>query len=306
MKYIWNHMLPSYKHKYKKQQFLLALVDEMNSTFTANVPFQYDEVTHKWCNIKSYFSSEKQRMDKAKRSGAGGDENVQTSWKFYEALKFLQHVNEHTPSVNNFNKWSLQNLDPDPNTSRKLGEQLQPAECFDPGFDSESSFSLIEDNTEFITITPLAITSNSSIQSLQDTKNISTEDTNSDATPIKIISDEIVTPPLVTSQNCGRFDDNNNNSTRKLVHATRKRRTKINNDLDENAYALIEASQNLTNAFHVASKTNNADEKANSFGIYMGEEIVKLDPDLQLKAKKQMHDILMDLQSEQLKRNGLM
>ncbi|XP_036322178.1 uncharacterized protein LOC118736197 [Rhagoletis pomonella] len=241
----------------------------MNSMFTANVPFQYDEVTHKWCNIKSYFSSEKQRMDKAKRSGAGGDENVQTSWKFYEALKFLQHVNEHTPSVNNFNKWSLQNLDPDPNPSRKLGEQLQPAECFDPGY-------------------------------------ISTEDTNSDSTPIKIISDEIVTPPLVTSQNCGRFDDNNNNSTRKLVHATRKRRTKINNDLDENASALIEASQNLTNAFHVASKTNNTDEKANSFGIYMGEEIVKLDPDLQLKAKKQMHDILMNLQSEQLKRNGLM
>ncbi|XP_036334137.1 uncharacterized protein LOC118744650 [Rhagoletis pomonella] len=105
----------------------------MNSTFTANVPFQCDEVRHKWCNIKSYFSSEKQRMDKAKRSGAGGDENVQTSWKFYEALKFLQHMNEHTPSVNNFNKWSLQNLDPDPNPSRKLGEQLQPAECFDPG-----------------------------------------------------------------------------------------------------------------------------------------------------------------------------
>ncbi|XP_017478996.1 PREDICTED: uncharacterized protein LOC108368623 [Rhagoletis zephyria] len=236
-------MLPSYKDKYKKQQFWLDLVDEMNSTFTANVPFQCDEVRHKWCNIKSYFSSEKQRMDKAKRSGAGGDENVQTSWKFYEALKFLQHMNEHTPSVNNFNKWSLQNLDPDPNPSRKLGEQLQPAECFDP------------------------------------------EDTNSDATPIKIISDEIVTPPLVTSQNCGRFDDNNNNSTRKLVHATRKRRTKINNDLDENASALIEASQNLTNAFHVASKTNNTDEKANSFGIYMGEEIVKLDPDLQLKGR---------------------
>ncbi|XP_067641786.1 uncharacterized protein [Eurosta solidaginis] len=106
--FIWNHTLPAYKLKYKKQQFWIELVKEMNSIFTPNVPFQYDEVTHKWCNLKSYFSTEKQRIENARRSGASVDER--SPWKFYDSLKFLVVVSQHTPSVNNFNKRSLEVL----------------------------------------------------------------------------------------------------------------------------------------------------------------------------------------------------
>ncbi|XP_067622739.1 uncharacterized protein [Eurosta solidaginis] len=237
--FIWNHTLPAYKLKYKKQQFWIELVKEMNSIFTPNVPFQYDEVTHKWCNLKSYFSTEKQRIENARRSGASVDEK--SPWKLYGSLKFLVVVSQHTPSVNNFNKRSLEVL-------------------------RQENKDDLDDCIEFLDEDIDAEQFNSASQPLEA---IGATDANSS----KIVSD-VVLSPLANN--------------------------KKENDANDNASALIAASQNLTNAYCAASKN----EKANSFATYIADEISKLAVDLQLSARKDMHNILINLQMEQLNRNG--
>lgn len=68
------------------------------------------DVVRKWNNLKTYFITESQKYYKTCKSGAATDdvENFEkSSWKYFEKLIYLKETCEAMPSINNYNKRSL-------------------------------------------------------------------------------------------------------------------------------------------------------------------------------------------------------
>jgi hypothetical protein len=89
---LWNVKSVQYRDRAKKQENLQIIATKLATT--------QGEVTRKLHNLRSQFMQELKK-GKNRKSGAGADENYNSSWPYFGALKFIQSTVEATPTINN-------------------------------------------------------------------------------------------------------------------------------------------------------------------------------------------------------------
>lgn len=230
--YVWdlNHSL--FKNKLKKQHFWKKMVEKINKKFDPPVEVKYGEILRKWNNLKSYYTLEKQKVEKAIFSGADEAEidRARNNWKFRELLTFLPDEEKKPPR-----RRSTKNVEAPP---------LPPSEEMPP--------HVVECAPDF----------HSSLMKCEL------------MSPIHHING-------FNHSNCDM--DGSRNIT---------------------SHSIFDQTLNMTNSQPKQQPLMSGIENAAVavFGACVASEINKLETDLQIKAKKEIFSILMDLQSEQLSR----
>lgn len=229
--YVWDPDHSLYKSKQKKKHFWMKMVEKINKKFNPQVEIKYNELLRKWNNLKSYYTVEKQKVDKVINSGADEIEvdKAKNNWKFREHLTFLPD-DEKKPS----RRKSTKNVEVPPIPSSE--EMPHVVDC-EPDINSS------------------------------------------------VMKCELMSPIHHSNGYC---------------HS--------NVDLDESrnvtSHSLFDQTLSMTNMQPKQQPLMHGIENAAVavFGACVASEINKLETDLQIKAKKEIFSILMDLQSEQLSR----
>lgn len=90
---LWNTKRQDYKDKEKKHNAWKCLAD----SFGINC----QEAKTKINNLRTQFSSESMKMEKANRSGAAGPSEISKKWFAYESMTFLKDVVQPRKSLSN-------------------------------------------------------------------------------------------------------------------------------------------------------------------------------------------------------------
>lgn len=89
--FIWDQNHSLFTNKAKKNYFWQRTTEKINRKYNPTPPYKQVEVLRKWNNLKSYYTHENQKVQKAITSGSSPEEveKVRSSWKFRSHLTFL-------------------------------------------------------------------------------------------------------------------------------------------------------------------------------------------------------------------------
>uniref|UniRef100_A0A4P6DGB3 Putative alcohol dehydrogenase transcription factor myb/sant-like protein rhodnius neglectus n=2 Tax=Rhodnius TaxID=13248 RepID=A0A4P6DGB3_RHOPR len=83
---LWNVRYKSYKNRIKKQRAIKRIAIKFNTT--------ENEISRKLHNLRTQFNQEIRRIN-SKKSGDEADDTAQSTWQFFDAMKFLAYGGAH-------------------------------------------------------------------------------------------------------------------------------------------------------------------------------------------------------------------
>lgn len=89
---LWNCSLKEYRDRQLKAKCMETIAQTMEISVT--------EVGRKFHNLRCQLNSELRKI-KNKKSGAGADEIMKSSWEFFDSLKFMTGISECVKTVGN-------------------------------------------------------------------------------------------------------------------------------------------------------------------------------------------------------------